>query len=300
MSQRRHVIAEQEQFSDLPIPEKKYEKTFSSSEYLPLAAGLSFVLIFTFCALALPVLLSNDWKEICERTGTCYPDKSQCDCKCFDGINKRGYGRGGYKYIYYNSEKITFIIFGIVATYIILAYKSIEYLTKLLLSNRLNFYAFIAFAATVFPNFYAANMHFNYFNDNIHHLHLHQLYFSVTELLNAICILKTAHNDFDDHHSLLSWTGLTISVTHMVQSLKDQTIENLFGDSTKSLLNRFIPARDVAFSTCDFILLQRIRLKLLNPNGAGEATSTLKRDLLVCLCVVIVNVVILSNVTFGG
>ncbi|KAL0490073.1 hypothetical protein AKO1_009393 [Acrasis kona] len=308
MSQRRHTAPElQEQYSDLPISDKKpTQKGVSLRSYYPVLTGLLFVLVLTFCMWGLPLFIMSDWKEICGRSGSCFPDKATCDCKCFDGINKKGYGRGGYKYIYYNSESTTFIIFVIVSTYIVMGERAIGHLTKLLLNRNLSLYAFIGFAATVFPNFYSASAHFNYFNDNIHHLHMHQTYFTLTELLITFCILRTAHADFSDQNSIYSWIGLSISLTHLVQSTKDQTIQNLFVKSNER--NRYIPYRDIAFFTSDFIIICYFifrlnlvqRIKMLLSGKASEANKTLKRDIVVVGFFVFVNVMILSNVTFGG
>src|SRR3989338_10019405 len=77
----------------------------------------------------------------------------------------------GYKYIYFNMEPQTYIIFLLFAAYIIMGQRSVEIMAKLLLSGKLSIMAFIAFVGSVFPNYYSMNAHFNYINDNVHHLH---------------------------------------------------------------------------------------------------------------------------------
>ena len=120
-------------------------------------------------------------------------------------------------------ESTTFLIYCISVFYVILGQRAVESLAKLLFAQRLSIPSFLAFAATVFPNFYSCYMHFNYFNDNIHHLHAHQTFFSVTELIVTYCIVQTADTALfgDPSQSKYLWICFTISLTHMVQALKD-------------------------------------------------------------------------------
>jgi len=279
---------------------KKYIAAFS------LSVGLVIFLAAAF--LALPVTFST-WAKNCGPS--CFPDKSTCDCTCFDGINKGPYGRGHYKYIYYNSEKQTFLIFSIVAFYIIAGQNAFLRIAKLSLSGKLSLTAFIAFAATVWPNFYAANMHFNYINDNIHHLHFHQTYFSITEFLIALCVIMMTdkrQTGYDQPHTML-WICYSFVVTHIVQNLKDQSYSHLFlgNDSFHDL----IPARDLSFLVCDIILLVYFMYKLEflpkitqiirgRLDKKQPELDSFKRKLVWSTIGAVVSVFILSTVTFGG
>ncbi len=132
----------------------------------------------------------------------------------------------GYKYIYFNMEKQTYIIFVLFAAYIIMGQRAIESAAKLLFSGKLSIVAFLAFAGSVFPNYYSMNAHFNYINDNIHHLHAHQTYFTITELISTYCILRTADKTQMEDASLNKylWVGFTVSISHLGQALKDNII----------------------------------------------------------------------------
>jgi hypothetical protein len=224
--------------------EDKQTSLFPKSSFL---LGLVFVFGVAFGMIGLPTIIT-DWQQYCGKS--CFPDKVRCNIHSSITVRPHVIAsvlmestkermvvgmlyfsssftyHSRYKYIYFNMEKQTYIIFCVVAFYIIMAHRAVETLAKLLLSRRLSLYAFIAFSADVFPNFYSCYMHFNYINDNIHHLHAHQTYFSITELIAAFCIIKTADTSLygDPGQNRYLWICFTISTTHMVQALKDNIL----------------------------------------------------------------------------
>jgi len=124
---------------------------------------------------------------------------------------KGRYGRGGYKLFYFNYEPTMFIIACIMIFYVALAQRAFESLVRLFLAGNLSYTACLVFLCLVHSNFYRYEqeqtknnclqititnyinfisfwVHVNYFNDNFHNLHLHQTYFSITELIVTLAV----------------------------------------------------------------------------------------------------------------
>eukprot|EP00698_Gefionella_okellyi_P005357 TRINITY_DN1488_c0_g1_i2.p1 TRINITY_DN1488_c0_g1~~TRINITY_DN1488_c0_g1_i2.p1 ORF type:complete len:243 (+),score=18.98 TRINITY_DN1488_c0_g1_i2:118-846(+) len=133
----------------------------------------------------------------------------------------------GYKSIYFNMEFATFAIFFIAIFYVFMAQKALTRVILLLLQRKLRFSMFIGLAASVYPNFYAFWMFFNYINDRFWLMWYSQLVFSATELTAAICMYVMLDSQAELHRNLL-WTMFIVAVWHISESLIDQGFENLF------------------------------------------------------------------------
>lgn len=128
--------------------------------------GFLFVLFLFFCAFSVVPWVTDSWNP--KNCKSCIAvNRETCSCSCFDGVYKMNYGRGRYKFIYFNTEWTTFIIFGITSFYILLFSRCVENIVRTMLSGSLKLFnsriivSIIMIALTIYPNFYAMWMHFN-------------------------------------------------------------------------------------------------------------------------------------------
>jgi hypothetical protein len=152
------------------------------------------------------------------------------------------YSNAGYKYIYFNLEKETFLILSVFLFYCAIAYKGLERSVRLILSRKLRMAAFGVLLTCVYPNFYAFWMFFNYINDRFYQLWYsqvcwivfvllgrkcslflssQQLAFSLTELSIAFCLYGMLDKTQELRKPHL-WVCAVFSGWHITESLIDQ------------------------------------------------------------------------------
>jgi hypothetical protein len=105
-------------------------------------------------------------------------DRNNCRCTCFDGKMKGIYHQPDnvtYKYIYFNFEFQTYILFSLLLFGIFYFQKSIEIILNLISQSNLSYIWFIAFLSTAYPNFYGIWCIWNYINDSFFKLFIHQV-----------------------------------------------------------------------------------------------------------------------------
>lgn len=129
--------------------------------------------LFFVTFVAIPYLLDKAGKYNC--TGCIKVDKAKCRCDCFDGWNKGDKGRGGYKYLYINSEWPTFYIMMIIVFYVAAFQRAGERMVRLLINGKLAIGVGIVLLMCIHPNYYNFWAHVNYINDESHQLELHQV-----------------------------------------------------------------------------------------------------------------------------
>jgi hypothetical protein len=106
-------------------------------------------------------------------------DKNNCKCSCFDGKIKGIYHNSNnvtYKYIYFNFEFQTYILFSLFLFGVFFYQKSIEITLNLISHSNLSYIWFIAYLSTVYPNFYGIWCIWNYINDSFFRLFIHQVF----------------------------------------------------------------------------------------------------------------------------
>lgn len=85
----------------------------------------------------------------------------------------------GYKFIYFNLEWTTLVIFLIVLIYSTLAQRALFRGLSLLYERKLSFLAAAVLITCVYPNFYAFWMFFNYLNDQFYRMWYSQVHWAL-------------------------------------------------------------------------------------------------------------------------
>jgi hypothetical protein len=220
-------------------------------------------------------------------------NKGRCYCSCFDGLNKGRYGRGRYKSVYWNMEKETFIIMGIWFLYFLIFMRTVESVVNLLLEKKLNFIWFFLLLCSIQPTFYGMWMMWNYINDRIYHLFFHQIYFTITEMINFIVIYLYLDKSNRLGENLL-WITLAISSVHVLQSIWDQGLTGILA----APLDFFM--RDMMFLIGDvpLVVLSMLHLHWITP--WKERIVTQRVFIIALIIGMIGTITFLSNVTYGG
>ena len=108
------------------------------------------------------------------------------------------------------------------------AYEALRHaLTALLERRRLNATMVAATLFTVYPNFYSFFCTYNYLNDQFYQLLPTQTFFSVTEMIMAVCCYVQVDGDLAPPSRVrrqLLWTACTVASVHLIQSQLDQGI----------------------------------------------------------------------------
>lgn len=161
--------------------------------------------------------------------------KDKCTCDCWDGFFRGVYGRGGYKFFYFNYEKQTIIIFSIIIFYCEIFRQT---LLNMFLKRQINL---ILLIPSIYANFYGAWSIINYVNDQDYDRMLKsQIFFSITELITGYifyqCLLIRNKNEISLWNIyILS----TISSLHIILALRELNFEQ-FGRNFTLMLSDFI------------------------------------------------------------
>ena len=105
-------------------------------------------------------------------------DRDRCTCDCWDGFYRGTHSRGGYKSFYFNYEKQTIVLLGILLFYS-------ELLRKLLVQMVIKqHFRLVLLIPSIYSNFYGIWSFINYINDHDYKRMLRsQGFFSTTELV---------------------------------------------------------------------------------------------------------------------
>eukprot|EP00741_Cyanophora_paradoxa_P014552 tig00020806_g14032.t1 len=124
-------------------------------------------------------------------------DRQSCQNDCFDGKFKGAHGGNvrGYKYVYFNMERTTLWILLWFLLYMQVLAAGLGRAASLAVAGRLRWGPFLVLAASFFSHFYGSWCVFNYLNESglgTQPLLASQLFFSLTELASAYCLLPFA------------------------------------------------------------------------------------------------------------
>jgi hypothetical protein len=139
-------------------------------------------------------------------------NKAACTCDCWDGFFHGTYGRGGYKFFYFNYEQQIIIIFCI-----LLFYSELLRQTLLNIFLKKQIMLLLLLIPSIYSNFYGVWSIINYINDRDYDRMLKsQIYFSLTELIASYtfyqCLIIKNKNDIP---SWLIYLLSTISFLHI-------------------------------------------------------------------------------------
>jgi hypothetical protein len=258
------------------------------SSIVPFIIGCLCALTFMFVIYyvipnAIGLLRRNDPKV----------DKDHCGCMCFDGLNKGKYGRGGYKFVYWNMDKETYIIVMLWFLYFAFFVRTIERVLNLFREGRLNYFWLFVLLCSIQPTFYSMWALWNYINDRIYHLYYHQIYFTVTETINFVVIYQYLDRTRDLGEYPL-WTVIFIGLTHLIQSVWDQGISHFFNAGLDLLL------RDCALMIGDLPLVVVAIVCLHHITSWKQRISSQKLFLSCLIGGMMATMIFLSNITYGG
>eukprot|EP01080_Neovahlkampfia_damariscottae_P000754 gene754-9006_t len=218
-----------------------------------------------------------------------------CSCDCFDGKFKGIYQshKNSYKYIYFNWEFESLILFSILLIICFFVQKSIERIIHLAYEKKISFLWLLAFVSTLHPHIYGWWATWNYINDRFYILMIHQIYFNLTEmLLSVFCLFYMQKSN--EKLEIFSWATITIALTHIIQSLKDQGFDHL---KTMRLWFLF---RDFGFLIGDFTCLIISIIFLWRIKSWKERFQSERKQILAVIVIVSGTILFLSTVTFGG
>ncbi|KAK3592783.1 hypothetical protein CHS0354_003225 [Potamilus streckersoni] len=178
-------------------------------------------------------------------------DKEHCKCDCFDTVYKGSYENPGnvkYKHMYFNTTQQTFKIWLLTLSFILVFFECLKHLLSLWLHSRLRWTMFALFISDIFPHYYSWWMSFNYYNDDYYEQFYHQLFFSATELIATVFVVKLC--DSNVKVTLEKVVPIvSISCIHLFVGGLDQFVAQLLlGEGT--LFQKF---RNLGFLFPDFI-----------------------------------------------
>jgi len=249
--------------------EFKTSKGSTLSQWLN-ATGISagsLIIALLICSFSLTIVLTQQY-ALCSKTNfhTQDVDVESCTCSCWDGKFKGCYPRHShygreYRHIYFNLTQGSQQLFSISLVFFVLLTLAIKQLIVLILTKRkyVSLPLVVAVVATAYPNFYGYWMFFNYINDGIVHLWATQLFFSLTEIINSTCLFVALDLSISKPYVIelaLSWTPITISVSHLLISF-----QNFVVNWQKSRTD--LALRDTSFLSCDVIVIVCCGIRLI-------------------------------------
>lgn len=271
------------------FPEHRRVRYESSWSFLIALVGM--VVFIYFVNFAIPNALG--FHSRCP--DTCPPvKKDTCFCGCWDGLNKGHYGRGGYKSIYFNTEKETLFLVSVFVIFCIIFVRALENVFNLLYSRQLNWLWFFCLITVVHPAFYAMWTLWNNVNDRIYHLMIHQMFFSVTEYINVYLILQNLPKSYISRSEVGYWAIFVISSIHVIQSVNDQGLQHWYGGRLHFIL------RDLSFLLGDLPVLFLSLWTLHQIKSWKDRIMYQKRFILFVIALIYLSIYILSNITFAG
>ncbi|KAF4516943.1 hypothetical protein B566_EDAN005544 [Ephemera danica] len=168
-------------------------------------------------------VLATYWKQYARRV-----DRRACTCGCWDTIFKGTYETGvaSYKHMYFNATRNTLHIWLLTVAAVIGLYEATRYLVSLALERRLRLAMAVLFCSVVFSHYYSWWSYVNYWNDEFYAQWGHQLFFSVTELVSTLAVLRLA-----DRRTEVTANGVLpivgVAAVHILAAGKDQFVENV-------------------------------------------------------------------------
>ena len=173
---------------------------------------------------------------------------------------KAGYALGHYKSVWFNLDRTTGQLFAWTMVFWTMSNTALVHFFTLLYHGKLRWIPTFCLICTIFPIFYGFWAGFGYMNDRFHTMWYSQLYFTVTELVNAVIAFRLqdmskvederGNQHLPGNRPLLVlgyWFIFCHALTHMWQGMSDNIWDNLFGG--KGNMMRY--SRDVLFFSSD-------------------------------------------------
>jgi len=128
--------------------------------------------------------------------------------------------------VYFNSTINTFKMWTITVIGVIFLYESFKRLFALVLSRNLRFSMGFLFLSSIHSHYYAWWAHWNYWNDDFYSLWYHQVFFTVSESISSLLVIKSL--DRRKHMSSFAiFMIANIAIFHIFASSWDQFIETV-------------------------------------------------------------------------
>lgn len=152
-----------------------------------LTSVASMIAVVAVLSYLFPLMISVQGVNIQQMRD--HVQRDTCECSCWDGLFKGGYGREHYKSVYWNMDEGTPYLLFLVLFYGIAAQKAIVRVIETMFKRPTSALG-VAFVFHVvwYPNFYCFWMYFNYINDRWWSMWQPQMYYSVTEQIMAVCL----------------------------------------------------------------------------------------------------------------
>lgn len=188
-------------------------------------------------------------------------NRRNCSCSCFDTVLRGGYEYppSGYKHVYWNATPNGFRMWLVMVSNIILIYKVVEHVFKVLVKAscvRRSF--FMLLFVNIYPHYYSFWSYLNYYNEEVYDYFYHHFYFYVTEWLATFTVISLL-----DQRVPLSVAKLLfivdVSVIHLFVSSADQLIAHVLYHQARGFIN----ARDVSLAVCDLVHLAVVAFHLV-------------------------------------
>ena len=153
----------------------------------------------------------------------------------------------GYKHIYFNATPQALKIWTITVLFSIAAYELTKYLFIVFQAKQLRISMLLLIILDIYPHYYAWWMYFNYYNDDFYKQYIHQMFFTVTEIVSTVLIVTLCSKE----QPLTKWKVMvimSISCVHIVVGGLDQFISQIVFNDGKL----FQKMRNLGFLIPDF------------------------------------------------
>jgi hypothetical protein len=178
--------------------------------------------------------------------GTAYPE----NCACWDGKAKGPYAKGGYKSVFMNYDSSTAWLILWTQLFSSMLIKFIERCLALLFCRQLRYRSLATCCLCATSIFYGWGCVFNYINDRAYSMLRSQMFFTLTELVPALCLAILCDARMCAPPALL-YASIYISLSHIALALAEQGFAHLFLKSSRDNTPTFLQARDLLFLVCD-------------------------------------------------
>ena len=128
--------------------------------------------------------------------------------------------------MYFNATHQSAKIWLLTVLYVIACYESMKYLLQLFCRKELRYTMFILYASVVYSHYYSYWGYVNYFNDDFYSQFYHQLFFTVTELISTLTVLKLADINVELSSTLLLII-IDVAALHVLTAGWDQFVTNV-------------------------------------------------------------------------
>lgn len=124
-------------------------------------------------------------------------DRNTCQNTCWDTVFKAGYetGAGSYKHVYFNATSNTLVMWSITVVALVALYEAVRMTFVALYMGRARPRMCVLFLSVLYPHYYAWWAYMNYYNDDFYDQCLHQLFFTLTELVSTVTVLELINKE---------------------------------------------------------------------------------------------------------